>query len=382
MVKKKQRGNGAGTVYARKNKDGKIIGYRGSYFTPDGKRRYISGRTKTETERALRKATAERDGGLVFDAGTIALGQYLDLWLKNSVQNTVRRSTYIRYEGLVRNHIKPSIGRIKLKGLTPTHVRSLYREKLDSGLSPRSVNYIHVTLHKALEQAILDGLIPRNVTEGVKAPQVHREEVKPLSSTQVKALLSASHGDRLEALYILAIHTGLRQGELLGLKWTDIDLDAGILSVQRSLDADGTFNPPKRNKSRRTVKLTSQAVEALKNHCKRQSEERLRATRWEDHSLVFPNRVGKPMDHNNLYYRDFRSLLKRAGLWSENKEKRFTFHSLRHTCATLLVQKNVNPKIIQEMLGHATITQTMDTYSHVMPGMGDVAATALEEALS
>lgn len=181
MAKKRQRGNGAGTVYARKNKDGKIIGYRGSYFTPDGKRRYISGRTKTETERALRKATAERDGGLVFDAGTIALGQYLDRWLKNSVQNTVRRSTYIRYEGLVRNHIKPSIGRIKLKGLTPTHVRSLYREKLDSGLSPRSVNYIHVTLHKALEQAILDGLIPRNVTEGVKAPQVHKEEVKPLS---------------------------------------------------------------------------------------------------------------------------------------------------------------------------------------------------------
>ena len=100
------------------------------------------------------------------------------------------------------------------------------------------------------------------------------------------------------------------------------------------------------------------------------------------YSLVFPNRVGKPMDHNNLYHRDFKSSLKRAGLWSEDKEKRFTFHSLRHTCATLLVSKNVNPKTVQEMLGHATTTQTMDTYSHVLPGMGDVAATALEEALS
>ena len=181
---------------------------------------------------------------------------------------------------------------------------------------------------------------------------------------------------------MLAIHTGLRQGELLGLKWTDVDLDAGTLSVQRSLEADGTFNPPKRNKSRRTMKLTLRAVEALRFHRKRQNEERLKAAKWEDHGLIFPNRVGKPMDHNNLYHRNFKSLPKRAGLWSEDKDKCFTFHSLRHTCATLLVSKNVHPKIIQEMLGHATITQTMDTYSHVLPGMGDVAASALEEVLS
>jgi integrase len=218
MARKKQQGNGSGTVYPRKNKDGKVIGYRGSYFAPDGKRRYVSGKTKTEAQRALRKATADRDGGLVFDAGRITLGEYLDRWLSTSVRDTVRRSTYARCEGLVRNHIKPSIGRMKLKGLTPTHVRSLYRKKLDSGLAPRSVNYIHVTLHKALKQAEHDGLVPRNVSEGVKAPQVHKEEVRSLSPTQVRALLSAASGDRLEALYVLAIHTGLRQGELLGLK--------------------------------------------------------------------------------------------------------------------------------------------------------------------
>ena len=133
--------------------------------------------------------------------------------MKLSVRDTVRRSTYVCYEGFVRNHIKPSIGRMKLKGLSPTRVRSLYPKKLDSGLAPRSVNYIHVTLHKALEQAVLDGLVPRNVAEGVKAPQVRKEEVKPLSPTQVRALISAASGDRLEALYLLAIHTGLRQGE-------------------------------------------------------------------------------------------------------------------------------------------------------------------------
>jgi integrase len=162
----------------------------------------------------------------------------------------------------------------------------------------------------------------------------------------------------------------------LGLKWTDIDLDASTLSVQRSLDKDGTFNPPKRNKSRRTIKLTPQAAEALKAHRARQNEERLQlGSLWEDRGLVFPNRSGKPMNADNLYHRGFKPLLKRAELSG------FTFHSLRHTCATLLLSKNVNPKIVSEMLGHATISQTMDTYSHVMPGMGDVAADALESAL-
>jgi integrase len=199
----------------------------------------------------------------------------------------------------------------------------------------------------------------------------------PVNPVEVKALLSAARGDRLEALYVVAIHTGLRRSEILGLKWTDVDLKVGILSVQRSLDTDRTFNPPKRNKSRRTVKLTTAAVEALKSHRTRQNEERLRlGSLWEDHDLVFPNQFGRPMNADNLYHRGLKPLLENAGLSG------FTFHSLRHTCATLLLSKNVNPKIVQEMLGHATISQTMDTYSHVMPGMSDVAAEAIESALS
>ena len=165
----------------------------------------------------------------------------------------------------------------------------------------------------------------------------------------------------------------------MALKWTDVDLDAGSISIQRSLDADGTFNPPKRDKSRRTVRLTAQATEALKSHRAAQNEERLRlGSLWEDYALVFPNRRGKPMDHNNLYHRDFKTLLKKADLADQG----FTFHSLRHTCATLLISRNVNPKIVQEMLGHATISQTMDTYSHVMPGMSDVAVKAMESVLA
>ena len=377
MARKKQKGNGTGTVYPRKNKDGKVIGYRGSYFSPDGKRRYVSAKKKGEAEKALRQAMANADRGLVFDAGVLTLGTYLEeKWLPD-IKDTVRRKTFAQYESVVKRHLAPALGRLKLVSLTPAHVRALYRKKLDSGLAPRTVQYIHVTLHKALKQAVVDGLIPRNVTEAVKAPQALKKEIKPLNPTQIKALLSAARGDRLEALYVFAIHTGLRRSEILGLKWTDVDLVAGVLSVQRSLDTNGTFNPPKRNKSRRTVKLTDQAIEALKGHRARQNEERLRlGSLWEDHDLVFPNTLGKPMNADNLYHREFKPLLTKAGLSG------FTFHSLRHTCATLLCSKNVNPKIVQEMMGHANISQTMDTYSHVLPSMQDEAAAALARALS
>lgn len=192
-------------------------------------------------------------------------------------------------------------------------------------------------------------------------------------------MLATASDDRLEALYVVAVHTGLRQGELLGLKWQDLDLDAGRLTVQRSLAFDGTLNPPKRKSSRRTVKLTRTATEALKHHRARQNEERLKiGAGWTDTNLVFSNRAGKPMNASNLYHRDWKNLIKRAGLADQG----FTFHALRHTFATTLLRQNVNPKIVQHQLGHATISQTMDTYSHVMPDMSDVAADALEAALS
>src|SRR5215208_329037 len=245
MARKKERGNGSGSVYPRKNKQGKIIGYRGSYFAPDGKRRYVSAKRKGDAEKALRQAMTDADRGFVFDGGTLALEDYLTRWLTNSVKDTVRRSTFVQYKSVVYRHLIPALGRLKLKALTPAHARSLYREKLDCELSPRTVQYIHVTLHKALKQAVMDGLIPRNVTDAVKAPQVLRKEVKPMSASQVRALLTAASGDRLETLYVVAVHTGLRQGELLGLKWGDTNLEAGSFSVEAAPDTEGTLNPPK-----------------------------------------------------------------------------------------------------------------------------------------
>src|SRR5215208_1342481 len=355
MAKKKQRGNGAGTVYPRKNKDGKTIGYRGSYIV-NGKRYYVSAKTKTETEQKLRQAMTDADRGLTFDAGGLALADYLDRWLNDSVRDTVRETTFERYEQIVRMHIKPALGGVKLKALTPTHVRGLYKEKLQSR-SPRTVQYVHVTLHKALKQAVSDGLIPRNVTDAVKPPQIRQEEIRPLMPEQVNALLSAARGDRLAALYVLAIHTGLRQGELLGLKWEDVDLEEGTLQVRRTLTtAKGgpVLSTPKTKGSRRTVKLTQSAIEALRSHLQRQLGEIDRAgSLWEEN--------GQPLDRRGTVKYQFKKLLKYAGLPD------IRFHDLRHTCATLLLGRNVNPKIVSEMLGHASIAITLDTYSHLLP---------------
>ncbi len=384
MGKAKSRANGDGDVFPRRNRAGKITSYRGAYVGPDGKRRYVSGKNKEEARRALREARANADQGLVFDADNLQVGEYLDRWLSDSVSDTVKATTFERYEQITRLHLKPALGQVKLKALTPAHVRGLYREKLKEGSSARTVRYVHTTLHKALKQAVMDGLIPRNATEAVKPPQPTREEMLPLTPEQAKLLLQVAHdtGNRLEALYVLAIHTGLRQGELLGLKWDDVDLSGatGSLQVRRTLSItkDGPiFTSPKTTGSRRSVKLTGKAIEALKSHLERQLAEIDRVgSLWSENDLIFASETGEPLNRHNLTRRSFKPLLKRAGL------PQVRFHDLRHTCATLLLTRNVNPKIVSEMLRHSTIAITLDTYSHVLPNMRDQAAAAMEEALS
>ena len=206
----KKRGNGEGTITRRKN-GGWCAQY--TIYTVEGrKRKTLYGKTRAEVAAKLTKATAERDGGLLFDAGNLTLSGYLDKWLIDSVKDTVRLTTYQGYERICRLHIKPSLGRVRLKDLTVVHVRGLYKERLEVGLAPRMVQLVHVTLHKALKQAVMDGLIPRNVTEAVKAPRPEKKEIRPLSPEQSRRLLEAVRGDKLEALYVLAISTGMRQG--------------------------------------------------------------------------------------------------------------------------------------------------------------------------
>ena len=376
MAKKKQRGNGTGTVYPRKNKDGKVIGYRGSYIV-NGKRYYVSAKTKTETEQKLRQSMTDADRGLVFEAGALVLSDYLDMWLRN-IEDTIRQRTWERYEQIVRVHLKPTLGRLKLKSLTPTHLRGLYREKLDAGASNRTVQYIHTTLRRALQDAVTDELILRNVADGIKAPRPKKKEINPLSPEQVRTFLEATRDDPLEALYVLAIHRGLRQGELLGLKWDDVNLEAATLHVRRtlSLTRDGhVFEQPKNGKGR-SIELTQSAADALRSHLQRQLKEiEALGDEYQDQGLIFPGERGQPMRPWTLT-RKLQRILERVGL------PHMRFHDLRHTCATLLLSKGVHPKFVQELLGHATISITLDTYSHVIPAMGDQTRKAIEDVFS
>jgi integrase len=373
-----KRGNGEGSI-SRRKRGGWCAQY--TVYTSEGrKRRTLYGKTRQEVAAKLSKALADREGGLTFDAGSLTVGEYLARWLSHSVRDTVRRKTYERYESIVRVHLNPALGRIRLKALTPDHVRGLYREKLDSGLAPRSVLHIHRTLSKALKQATDDGLIPRNAAASVKLPKPREEEIQPLSREQIGMFLATVRGDRMEALYVLAVTAGLRQGELLALKWEDVDLEDAnpMLQVRRSLSETRgrrAFEAPKSGRGRH-LRLSRRAVSALRAHRKRQLEERMeKAGLWEDHGLIFPSEVGTPMSGRNLY-RAFKIRVKRASL-----PQTLRFHDLRHTCATLLLRQGINPKFVQELLGHADISLTLNTYSHVLPDMGDAAAGGMDAAL-
>jgi integrase len=362
-----------------KRKDGRYMA-RYTVHTPDGpKRKTIYGKAYKEVEAALAKARGDAARGLTFDAGNLTVGEWLDRWLEDAVADTVRPVTFAKYEQIVRNHAKPALGRLRLQTLTPAHVRGLYREKLDSGLSPRTVQYVHVTLNKALKQAVADGLIPRNVCEAVKPPRPQKREISPLTPEQARRFLEACQGERLEALFVLAVHTGMRQGELLGLHWEDVDLEAGTLRVRRALAQtnDGpVLTAPKSAKSRRRIKLTGASVEVLKRHRAAQNgESRKLGGLWENRGLVFPNRTGGFLSPYLLTDGPLKRPLECAGLPS------IRFHDLRHTCATILLSRGVHAKLVQELLGHATISITLDTYSHVLPGMDDGVADAMADAL-
>ena len=373
-----RRGNGEGTITRRK--DGR---WEARYYVPTlngTKRKVLYGKTQAEVRDKLTKARSECIDGIMCDDENMTVGEYLDVWLKGTVYGSVRRSTYDRDTNLVNNHIEPVLGGVKLKRLNSAHVQSFYRNRLDKGLSASTVHKMHDILRRGLAQAVKWHLLPRNVADVVKPPRPVPKEMVALSADETRRLLEAAGGDRLEALYILAVHTGMRQGEMLALRWQDVDMESAVMSVRRTLTRSGgkvVFGEPKTKKSRRSIRLTPQAVEALRSHLERQLEDmEILGDHYQDQGLVFTTNTGGPINPSNLRQRSFAQLLKRAGL------PHMRFHDLRHTCATLLLSRGVHPKFVQELLGHATIAITLDTYSHVMPSMGDATAKAMEDALA
>lgn len=367
-----KRGQNEGSIYKRDDGrwEAKVnLGY------VDGKRKRksIYGETRAEVAAAMLKVQRDVQQGMaptVSDRLTVK--QFLEQWLADSVKPSVRPRTYDSYHHIVTAHIVPTLGRTALTKVTPQEVQSLLNQKGKEDLSPRTVAYIRAVLRIALNRAMRWGMVSRNVAALATAPKQVRHEVQPLTVAEVKTLIKAISGDRDEALFLMAAVCGLRKGELLGLRWRDVDIDGGTLTVRyqaQRIEGKKQLVEPKTEKGRRTVGIPMLVIEALKRHRIRQLEERLVAgSHWHDLGLVFPSTIGTIADSANVTHA-FHKALEDAGL------PRQRFHDLRHLAASLMLAQDVNPKVMQEVLGHSQMAVTMDLYSHLMPAAKkDVAA--------
>lgn len=347
----KRRGHGEGSIHLRD--DGRWcasidLGYR------NGRRRrkHIYGKTRKEVAEKLKVALRDQQRGVLNAGEDQTIGEFLDAWLEQNVKVTNKPSTYKSYKDLVERHIKPAIGKVKLTKLTPQHVQELLVEVQEKGLSARTTQYVRAVLHHALEQAMKWDLVARNVASVVDPPRVERHKVEPLTEEQARKLLEAVAGHRLEALYAIALGLGLRRGEVLALRWADIDLKAVTLQVSEGKTASST----------RKLPLPATLAEALTRQRARVDKERAElGEEWQEHDLVFPSEVGTPIEPRNLL-RHFKGVLRRVEL-----PETVRFHDLRHSCATFLIAQGVHPRVVMEILGHSQISVTMNTYGHVLP---------------
>jgi len=378
----KRRGHGEGTIYRRQ--DGRWVA---SITLETGRRKTFYGKTRKEVQEKLKIALREQQQGTLVTAPQQTVKQFLDDWLENSHKQNVRPRSHERYEQIVRLHIIPYIGKVQLQKLAPQQLKKLYADKLKEGLSAITVTATHNLLHRALDDAVKWDLLARNVCDRVSPPRKEHREITPLTVEQIHQLLEAARGHPQEALFVLALHTGLRRGELLGLKWQDISFTDGTLQVRRILNRVPTKmvkevgqryieTEPKTKKSRRNIFLTETAIGALKQHKSRQLEARLKAgAAWENHDYVFCTPLGRHLTPGHDALVQLKKLLVKAGLPA------IRFHDLRHSSASLLLSLGVHPKIVQEILGHTQISMTMDIYSHALPTMQKEAMEKLNRKL-
>jgi len=369
----KKRGQNMGSVYRRN--DGRWVGA----VSVEGKQQYKYFKTQREAREWVQKTTIQVDEGLTYLSTRTTFKEFMQYWL-DSVEPSIRSNTIRQYAYVVNNHIPDRLGRVKLLDLRPDMIQVLINMKLDEGLSTRTVELIYAVLRRALNQAVQQGILLRNPIKGVAKPKPKRPEMVTLTDTQVRTLLLAVRGTRYDALYQIAVTTGMRKGEILGLKWGDLDWGNCRLHVQRQLlripNEGLVFSEPKSKAGRRVIVVGKATIDKLRTHQTLQQKERQFAgDRWQESDLIFPSTIGTPMEPRNVI-RHFKDTLREAFL------PNVRFHDLRHTAATLMLQQGTHPKIVQERLGHASISLTLDTYSHVIPTMQEEVAAKIDELLT
>jgi integrase len=336
--------------------------WEGRYVGADHRRHSVYAKTRKEAQERLRTALTAADNGIRPNVSRVTVGAWLEEWLSTSVEQRCRPATIVSYRSTVELYIVPSIGRIPLSKLEPEDVQRMLTRLGRGSLSTTTVRYAYAVLRIALGRALKSGKVVRNVATLVDPPATGKRELRPLSAEQVRNFLDSIEGSRQEPLYVVAIALGLRQGELLGLRWQDVDLDAGTLTVRHTLRV-GTdeLAEPKTERSRRTLRLSPDVAAILRSHKARQAAERLVAgTRWQDRGFVFASPHGTPLNTSNVTHA-FQAALERAGL------PRQRFHDLRHAFATLQLEDGEELAVISRMLGHANFATTANVYAHITP---------------
>jgi integrase len=339
-----------------------------------GKRKYhnetIKG-SKKDAERALTALLRKRDmGSMMIEPTRLNLQEYLEYWLEAAARPRLSKHTHKEYGAMLKRYIVPTLGVRKLTKLSALDIQGVYSEMLSRGLSARMVRYTHAVLSSALKQAVKWSMLGESPAQYVDLPKQHKKEMTALTEDETQQFLEAARLDPHYVLFVLLLGTGLRPGESLALKWTDLDTASHRLTVQRAWARSSsgyTFKSPKNRKSNRGIDLPDSLTKLLLNH---------RLTLLEGSELIFPSTAGTPINERNLTLRHFKPLLRAAGL-----SEKVRLYDLRHTHATLLLKAGIHPKIVSERLGHSSITLTMDTYSHVLPGMQRESAERLEQML-
>jgi integrase len=368
----RKRGNNEGSIYHRE--DGR---WCAQVTLPNGKRKYLYGKTRKEVVVKLTAASKAVHDGLPVTTGQATVSGFLTRWLEDAARPSVKPSTYAGYRNIVRNHIVPHIGKIPLGKLSPQDVQRLLIERSRANLSPRTVQLIRAVLRRALGQAVKWRVLAYNPAQFVDPPKQRRYTSTVWTPEETRRFLAATQDDRFGALYAVAAYLSLRQGEILAIRWQDVEFDRKTLSVNGSMPTVGTRvrGETKTERSCRVLPLPEPVAAALRTHRLRQLEERLRAgDEWRDHDLVFANVFGGPVERKGLHYR-FKKAIVQAGV------PEIRFHDLRHGCATFLLAQKVPARVVSDILGHSSIKTTMDLYAHVMPHLLEDAAATMERLL-
>ncbi len=333
--------------------------------------------TKKEAEKRLSELLNQLDNGTFMKPSKTTLAEYLEKWLSDYAKPNLSPRGFERYQGIVVKYLIPELGSVPLTQLKPEHLQRIYGTCLNAGLSARTVRYHHAVIHKALQTAVKWGLVSRNVADGVDVPPIHRTEMQTWDEYDITRFLEATKDSPYYALFFTALFTGMRRSELLALRWQDIDFMFSRVSVNRSLhrlkDGSYVFTQPKSAKSRRTIALSPSSFLTLKEHKEKQKLERaMLGAPLKDDDLVFSTLEGKPLRPNTVTVA-WGTMAAHAGV------KVIRLHDARHTHASLMLKQGVHPKIVQERLGHASIIMTLDTYSHVAPGLQEAAAAGFDK---